>query len=260
MQYSVATFEFHFAEDWQTDVFCQSLCDLGFDSFVENQAYIPTAILNTRRAALDELVQTTAGVTLIDISECPDDNWNQAWEAEHPIHELPLGVKIIPHCAFGAGYHETTSMMIDALLERGTFPEHFYVIDHGTGTGVLAIFAKKLGAEHVIAIDIDENSVINARENAALNGEEIEVIQTETLPASFKNKADLVLANIHRNILLAYMPQYAQALKVGGQLWLSGFYETDIPTLLTAAEENNLHLLGQHKNNDWCMLQLRKEI
>lgn len=250
MQYSVATFDFHFTEEWQADVFAQMLFDLGFDTIDGNKAYIPTELLNANRHAISVQLANTKGAILTGIQECSDENWNAVWEEEHPMQELPLGVKIIPHCAFGAGHHETTSMMIEALLANSL--EGKRVLDHGTGTGVLAIFAKRLGAEEVVAVDIDDKSVVNARENAALNAIELDVRLGDTPP---EEPFDLILANIHRNILLANMSRYAGCLREKGQLWLSGFYEEDCPVLVKSAETNGLHLITKHSNGEWRMLE-----
>lgn len=255
MRYSVATLDMHFAEEWQADVFVQALFDLGFDTIDGNRAYIPTSMLDAQRQALDALIDSTEGVALLGLEDCPDENWNAAWEAEHPVQELPLGVKIVPHCAFGAGHHETTSMMIDALLE--TDLKGLSVLDHGTGTGVLAIFAKRRGADRVLAVDIDEKSVENARENAALNGVEIDVRLGSTVPE--EGSFDLIMANIHRNILLANMPSYAAHLNPGGQVWLSGFYATDCDALRQAAEENGLEVTALRANGEWQWMRCQNK-
>jgi len=171
------------------------------------------------------------------------------------MQELPLGIKIIPHCAFGAGHHETTSMMIDSLLAADLSNKN--VLDHGTGTGVLAIFAKHLGAAQVIAVDIDEKSVENAKENAALNNEKIEVLHTSSFqfsPFTFH----LILANIHRNVLLANMSAYAASLQAGGEVWLSGFYEKDVPILTEAAEKEGLTLTQVLANGEWRLMRCQK--
>ncbi|MGN0235926.1 MAG: 50S ribosomal protein L11 methyltransferase [Paludibacteraceae bacterium] len=266
MKYSVARFQTSFAEEWQADVFAQALCDIGFDT-IDNtpslcregwrgsslSAYIPTAQLDT--SALQALVEQTEGVSLLSVEDCPDENWNAVWESEHAAEELPMGVVIVPHCAFGAGHHETTGMMIDALMERDL--TGCRVLDNGCGTGVLGIFAAKRGAESVLAIDIDDKSVMNTQENAARNGVAIEARQG-TLEAVFSNVSakeqfDLILSNIHRNILLAQMPLYA---RLGKEVWLSGFYAEDAPSLITAAEEAGFRLIRQRTRNNWCMLQL----
>ncbi|MGM9826099.1 MAG: 50S ribosomal protein L11 methyltransferase [Paludibacteraceae bacterium] len=253
MKYSVAHFQTSFAEQWQADVFAQALCDIGFDTIDGSDAYIPTTQLDT--AALQALVAQTEGVSLLSVEECPDENWNAVWESEHPAEQLPMGVVIVPHCAFGAGHHETTGMLIDALMERDW--TGCRVLDNGCGTGVLGIFAAKRGADSVLAIDIDEKSVENTRENAARNGVTIEA-QQGTLEAlandmSATGAFDLILSNIHRNILLSQLPLYARLTK---EVWLSGFYEDDAPTLIAAAEEVGFRLTNQRTRNNWCMLQL----
>ena len=287
MQYSVAHFQTSFAEQWQADVFAQSLCDIGFDTIEDTpsdndnsqivncpivqslSAYIPTAQLD--KAALQALVAQTEGVSLLSVEECPDENWNAVWESEHTAEQLPMDVLIIPHCAFGARHHETTGMMIDALMERDL--TGCRVLDNGCGTGVLGIFAAKRGADSVIAIDIDDKSVENTREHAARPGVTICALQgtLETLTdarvrrrhpllkdqianGQIVQSFDLILANIHRNILLSQLPLYAQLSK---EVWLSGFYEQDAPTLIAAAEKVGLHVVGHNQRNGWSMLQLR---
>ena len=261
MRYHVVHIKTRFAEDWQRDIFEQQLFDAGFDTLDGEDAYIPSSEWESHRNEIEALCASTEGVEITGAEACPDENWNAAWEAEHPIQELPMGIRIIPHCAFGAGHHETTSMMIDALMKTDLRGKN--VFDHGTGTGVLAIFAKRMGAARVVAIDIDEKSVANATENARLNGEEITVLQGEAPLIPEKGQTDhydLIVANIHRNILLAHMQQYAAHLANGGELWLSGFYETDCKALQAAAEEQGLHLIAKHEANEWRMMQLRKEI
>ena len=302
MQYSVAHFQTSFAEQWQADIFAQALCDIGFDTIEDTpsdndnsqmvncpivqslSAYIPTAHLDI--PALQALVAQTEGVSLLSVEECPDENWNAVWESEHAAEQLPMDVVIIPHCAFGAGHHETTGMMIDALMERDL--SGCRVLDNGCGTGVLGIFAAKRGAASVLAIDIDDKSVENTLENAARNGVTIRALQgtletlTDDNPVRVRpylsrrvgNKSglkdqiengqivncqivqsfDLILANIHRNILLSQLPLYAQLSK---EVWLSGFYEQDAPTLIAAAEKVGLHVVGHNQRNGWSMLQLR---
>lgn len=262
MKYHVAHIETRFAEEWQRDIFEQQMGDLGIDTIDGDDYYLPSEVLNTAREQIEALCRETEGVTLLSIEACPDENWNATWEAEHPVQELPLGIHIVPHCAFGTGHHETTSMMIQSLLNHQlqiTNHKSYHVLDHGTGTGVLAIFAKRLGADYVVAVDIDEKSVENAKENAALNGEEIEVrlaSEFSFLPSAFS----LILANIHRNILIEYMPKYASALVPNGELWLSGFYETDCPELQAAAENQGLQIIEVLANGEWRLMRCHKEV
>lgn len=279
MKYHVLHITTDFAEEWQKEVFDQELCDLGVDTIdgglEPEQAghadyYIPSDLWEPNQDAIQAQISDTEGATLLSVDEVPDENWNAVWEAEHPVQELPLGVKIIPHCAFGAGHHETTAMMIEALIHFKSQISNFKfnVLDNGCGTGVLGIFAKKLGAAHVLAVDIDDKSVQNTLENAALNGVELDVrlgsvseqgersvlCQTEG-----RSVFDLVLANIHRNILLAQMPIYAHIINEGGEVWMSGFYETDCPALEEEAKKNGLRLIEVRANGEWRMMRCQKE-
>ena len=275
MRYHILHIETSFAEEWQKDLFDQAICDLGVDTIDAEDYYIPTDLWEQNREAIESLILSSplhGGIEGgFSISPCPDENWNAAWEAEHPVQELPLGVRIVPHCAFGAGYHETTSMMINALLENAKMQDASsfvlgtsslgtlnHVLDNGCGTGVLGIFAKRLGAETVVAIDIDDKSVENARENAALNGVEIDV-RLGDLSSFVLSPFNLILSNIHRNILLSQMSLYARLLCAGGELWMSGFYEADCPALQAAAEAEGLTLTDVLANGEWRMMKCRKE-
>ena len=259
MQYSVVRLAYSFAEEWEQDLLEQALCDIGFEVFDGKNAYIQTTVLEENLDALEALIADTEGVELQGIEPCEDINWNAQWEAEHEIVELPLGVRITPHCAFGAGHHETTSMMIEALIEAqesSWFEQERYVLDMGCGTGVLGIMAKKCGATHVVAVDIDDKSVANTIENAQANEVELDVRLGSTPP---DGTYDLILANIHRNILVEHMPAYAQNLTMGGELWLSGFYAEDIPHLQQAAESTGLQHIETKERGDWSWMKCTKK-
>ena len=116
MKYHVLHITTDFAEEWQKEVFDQELCDLGVDTIDGEDYYIPSDLWEQNQEAIQAQISDTEGVSLVSVNAAPDENWNAVWEAEHPVQELPMGVKIIPHCAFGAGHHETTAMMIEALM------------------------------------------------------------------------------------------------------------------------------------------------
>ncbi len=255
MQYSVVHLAYSFSEEWQQDLLEQDLCDIGFEVFDGADAYIQTAVLEENQKALQALIADTEGVALLGIEPCEDINWNATWEAEHEIVELPMGVRITPHCAFGAGHHETTSMMIEALLEakeQGFFLAERHVLDMGCGTGVLGIMAKKCGATSVVAVDIDDKSVANSIENAEANNVALDVRLGGTPP---NGAFDLILANIHRNILVEQMSAYAKILNAGGEVWLSGFYAEDIAYLEQAAEAVELQHIETKERGEWRWLK-----
>lgn len=268
MKYNVAIIDYSGCAEWQVEVLMQALADCGFDSFEQEdnmlKAYIPAdssqpSAISHQSFEENELPELIAanGARLVSLEACADMNWNAVWESEHAVEELPMGVRIVPHCAFGAGHHETTAMIIEALVDSGKWKVEggTTVLDMGTGTGVLGIMAAKLGAQHVVAVDIDENSVRNARENAAANGVTLDVRLGSSVP---EGQYSLIMANIHRNILLAQMSDYARCLTPGGELWMSGFYEQDIPALIAEAERHALRHTGTRVHGEWRMLLFAK--
>ena len=261
MQYSEALFRYTFAEDWQQALFEQHLADLGFEAFTpaENEdvvrGYIQTSLLD--EASLRQDVAATEGVTLLALRHCPDQNWNATWEEEHPEFTLQVAgedLTIVPHCAFGAGYHETTSMMLDALAAGRLWLHGKRVLDNGCGTGVLGIAAARLGAKCVSAVDVDEHSVVSTRDNALRNGVSVDVRLGDTPP---QGTYDLILSNIHRNVLLRQMPLYARYLAPQGELWLSGFLEDDCPALIQAAEAAGLRFVQSLSRHEWRLLRFQ---
>ncbi len=255
--------------DWQRALFEQDLADVGFEAFCETEtdkdpvslAYIQTSIF--QRKSVEQVVADYEGVSLLSAEECPDENWNQTWEQEHPEFTIELpntNVLIQSHCAFGAGYHETTSMLVQALIQHytsnTTHHTPYTVLDNGCGTGILGIVASKLGAQHITMVDIDDKSVSCAIENCQRNNLPPSSYSIQLGSTPPEGKYDLILSNIHKNVLIAQMPLYARLLNPDGQVWLSGFYASDVPDLLTAAQAVGLHQITMHQSGDWCMLQL----
>lgn len=262
-------------EEWQEDVLCQELADQGFEMFessedgTELRAYAPSAlgITGYRDNGITKGIGDWA--ELVGIEECPDEDWNAEWEKENEEKEYDLGgqtLRIRPKCAFGAGHHETTAMMIGALTNLGItgyrdngIPKERTVLDNGCGTGILGIAAALLGAEKVVATDIDDKAVRNTEENAALNGVEakMDIRLGDTPP---EGEYDLIMSNIHRNILIAQMPLYARYIKPGGEVWLSGFLRGDTPAIREAAEREGLQVKQEQERNEWILLQLYRPL
>ena len=187
-------------------------------------------------------------------------------------------ILITPRMAFGTGSHQTTRLILRCLASLDLDGKH--VIDAGTGTGILAIMAVKRGAVSVFAYDIDEWSVENTKDNLLLNhiaspvpskggvnlseaspftpplegmGEAV-VVCGDSSVLSCQPQADLLIANINRNILLADLPRFRKAIKPGGKMILSGFYLSDIPVLREASVQQGLSLLKTESEGEWAML------
>ena len=243
--------------------------DEGLNAYVQQSFYDEETVSNAAAALSSILPDTTATFTC---REVPDENWNATWEAEHHFEPITLPdgqvFQIIPRQAFGSGEHATTRMMLDLLaqgtknLQDSSLPlAGKTVIDAGCGTGVLGIAAMKLGAAEVFAYDIDEWSVRNAEENFELNGYPlrseascIRILEGDASILGEAPEADLLLANINRNILLADLPVFASKLKPGARLFLSGFLEEDIVPLVSKASSLGLKHESSHADGDWRAL------
>ena len=126
----------------------------------------------------------------------------------------------------------------------------------GCGTAVLAILARLKGAKRVVAIDIDEWAYNNALENIRLNHvEDIQVALGGAEKISLFGTFDIILANINRNILLRDIPLYAASLNPGGNLYMSGFYEEDIPIIESECQKHGLYLAGYKERNHWVAVK-----
>ena len=175
--------------------------------------------------------------------------------------ENDIAIEIDAKLAFGTGTHETTRMVCATLQELFTIHYSLFtpqkVLDCGTGTGILAICALKLGAKEAVGYDIDEWSVDNARHNAVINRVDerfTSLLGDVNILKEVEGCFDLVMANINRNILLADMPMIHEKMAPGAQLILSGFYTADIPMLTEKARSLGMTLMAQKEDNDWACL------
>ena len=160
--------------------------------------------------------------------------------------------------AFGTGHHATTSQVAAALLDMDL--TGLRLIDMGTGTGILAILAAMHGAADVLGVEIDEFAYVNAVENVRLNGHpEIRLVHGDASALAGERAADVLVANINRNIILADIAAYARALRPGGRMVLSGFYTDDIPMIAEAAAPLGLHEAARTERDRWACLILKKD-
>jgi ribosomal protein L11 methyltransferase len=184
---------------------------------------------------------------------------NERCRVRAPFHEpdpsFEFDLVIEPKMSFGTANHETTAQIIQLMLETGFQGKE--VLDMGSGTAVLAILAKKLGAAHTVAIDIDEWAYRNAFTNCELNGiSDIEIILGDAL--AIRGEFDVVLANINRNILLRDMHYYVEAMRPNAHIFFSGFYTEDLPSIQAEAERLGLHYSRHLSRNNWVAAEFVK--
>jgi ribosomal protein L11 methyltransferase len=168
-------------------------------------------------------------------------------------------VVLDPGMAFGTGSHPTTSLCLAALSDLLAARPGASVLDVGTGSGLLAIAARKLGAGRVAANDNDPVAVEVARENAARNGAAVEL--TGAPPAAIPGTFDLVVANILANVLVALAPALAAKLAPGGVLLLSGILAPQEEEVRSAHLAAGLTPLpgGDRRDGEWSLVALRRE-
>ncbi len=224
------------------------------------------------REALDKIAEERN--IAFEMETLEERNWNEEWERNfEPVsvddfcyiradfHPANTGAQheiiITPKMSFGTGHHATTQMMITLMRHTGFGNKK--VLDFGTGTGVLAILAARLGAEEIVAVDHDTWSYENALENCSNNhSEKIKVLEgtLDDVPAT---GFDIILANINRNILLQYMPAMAQMLSPGGILLLSGILAgADEPAIIQAAADHHLQLVKSITKDKWEAMYFQK--
>lgn len=292
MRYFEVTCEIRPFSQEAADVLSANLAEIGFESFSETEdgltAYIQQSVWdeNLMREAIENFFLPGVEIRYTK-AEAPDEDWNQVWEEEgfqpvvvsdeivvHDVKhtdvpQVKYDILITPRLAFGTGSHETTRLILRSLAQLDLDGKH--VIDAGTGTGILSIMAVKRGAASIFAYDIDEWSVENTKDNLLLNGIayrdfkdlkdlkdlkdiRVAVVCGDSSVLEGQTKADLLIANINRNILLQDLPRFAASLKPKGRMILSGFYQADIPALKEAAEQQGFSLQKEASEGDWAML------
>jgi len=219
-----------------------------------------------------DAISSGAEIQYRDIHE---ENWNEQWEKT--IRPIEVGktivikpswctyenrdnrivIQIDPKMSFGTGYHETTRLIL-TLLERYTSPQS-RMLDVGTGTGILAIAAIKLGAGSAVGVDNDEWSIANAIENVDANqtADRIQILD-RTLDTFPPFQFDLVAANLMLNLIIEMTDQFRRLLRPGGVLLLSGLLASDRKTVVDHLDAKRFFLLEEGTEREWIALAARR--
>ena len=261
------------------DLLADAAGEAGFESFEDTpqglRGYVQEELFDAEK--LDKALADFAlpGTTIsYSIEKVADKDWNETWESSgfEPINindrilvydarrDKPdsmqgmTAIGIQATQAFGTGTHQTTQMVIAAMMETGV--EGKRVLDCGCGTGILGLAASKMGAVDVVGYDIDEWSVENARLNAKLNHvDNMEVLLgNSTVLSHVSGVFNMVVANINRNILLGDMERFREMMLGDGTMILSGFYEEDTETVCQEAQRLGFALKGKKTQDKWCCL------
>ncbi len=249
-QYILVRFK---SDEQQTAIIEAFLMDLGFEGIEENEAGSIACIpaVSFDKEATEAIFKQFD--TNFDIELVQQQNWNVQWEQSfepvivdefvairasfhQPVTNVQHEIIITPKMSFGTGHHATTYLVMQEM-ENIDFVAKT-VIDFGTGTGVLAILAEKLGATNVLGIDNDDWSINNALENIASNHcHHIRLVKTDAMVEDMK--ADVILANINLNVIVANLSAIKASCKPGAVIVFSG--------LMTQDEDQIRHHLTNHQ-------------
>ena len=267
-------------KDMAKELLADAAGEAGFESFEDTEngikGYVQTDMLdhNMLGKLIRNFILPDVNISYT-LSPMENRNWNEEWEKQgfEPIvigndiviydakhdnltDDDKITIGIDTKQAFGTGTHETTRMIISALLTIDIKEKR--ILDCGCGTGILGIAALKLGAAQAVGYDIDEWSVNNSKHNAQINGiDNMQVLHGNVHVLTHVNGIfDIVLANINRNILLADLPAFKEVLSKQGTIILSGFYTEDIPLLVKKAEEIGLTKTKETADAGWACIVL----
>jgi ribosomal protein L11 methyltransferase len=255
----------------ESEMLIASLSENNFYAF-EQENNLLNAYVNEEDFDEQKLKEILPPDTFYTKNIIQEENWNEQWERgiepvivnefaairpafSKPINNVKFELVITPKMSFGTGHHATTFLMVE-LMETLNF-KNKSVIDFGTGTAVLAILAEKCGASKIIAVDYDQWSIENAKENIEANNcNNILLKQQDNL--SGIEPANIILANINLNVLKNQSSSISSLLKPGSILLVSGFLFSDEKQMQDIFEEQNLIKRQIQQRGEWLGIVFEK--
>lgn len=258
-----------------TDLLVALLAEEGFEGFEEKpgelRAFIP--VDNFDEHAFDQLASGHGFEFKKDIIE--QKNWNAVWESNFSPVDIPYRnvekvflhiragfhapgnsadheIVITPKMSFGTGHHATTFLMAQAMSEIDF--SHKSVIDFGTGTGILAILAEKLGADNIYAVDNDDWCIENSVENIATNSCE-NILLEKGSHIKGREQADIILANINLNVILNNLKDIRAACKTHAIVLFSGLLQSDEDKIKPAIIAEGLNIKQISYKDGWMLIE-----
>jgi ribosomal protein L11 methyltransferase len=257
----------------EREILIAELISIGFESFEEEDDLLKAFIIESsfNKSSFDALMEFEGKV--YDVKHIQEKNWNEEWEKNiepvvigkfcsvrasfhEPNKNTAYEIVINPKMSFGTGHHATTYLMLELMQEMDI--KNATVFDFGTGTGILAIMAEILGAKEVTAIDVDEWSIENARENLEINNcHKVSLRQSDNIPTdkSFR----IILANINRNVIQTSLPAMCKILEARGEILLSGLLDADFSIINDEATKLGLHLQRKGEKSGWIALRFANQ-
>jgi ribosomal protein L11 methyltransferase len=251
------------------------LGEIGFGAFEEQTTGVTAYVAENDWSSESDLslkgILQATGFKIDSSRLLAAENWNAAWEAGiepivaggfcvHPPWHDPaeglISICIEPKMSFGTAHHPTTRLILGMMGD--SVNPGAAVLDAGTGTGVLAIAAMKIGAGSVVGFDIDPWSQENAAENLLRNGVESVEIRAGGMETAEGGRFDLILANINRGALLSMIPGFTDCLPPGGRLLISGLLAADEAVMTERLDEFGLPPVKVLAEGDWIAIEAVK--
>jgi ribosomal protein L11 methyltransferase len=259
----------------QNDLLVAELSEIGFDGFEEQDSTLMAFVkTNEFQQNLFDVLIEKYNVSFSK-STVSEKNWNEEWEKDfkpimvksknsdavfcfvrasfYPPHPgAEYDIIITPKMSFGTGHHATTFQMVEAMSNLDLKDKH--IVDFGTGTGLLAILAEKMGAKEIIAIDNDDWSINNAQENMLSNGCSKIRIEKSDFCSADAQFADVVLANINLNVIKANLSHIIKCCKPNATVIFSGILTEDRDNIVTALASASFELKSIQQYNGWLLV------
>lgn len=268
-------FDFVTEDEPVKEILMAFLAQSGFEGFEDEGRLLKAFIkenefIEDRFEEIFKVIPATYTRTIIE-----PQNWNAQWESSfepiivndfvlgspwvciragfhQPVSSVKHEIIITPKMSFGTGHHATTYLMIEQMANID-FKDKT-VVDFGTGTGILSVLAEKMGAVAIDAIDNDEWSIENAKENLAANNcSHIKLHKADII--STGRKYDIILANINLNVISQNLPSITSSGVTGTLILLSGFFTNDADTLAAELKANKIIVTNRKQKGEWiCLL------
>ena len=254
----------------QQEILIATLSLHGYEGFEQDENSLK-AFINSKE--FDEsLLSDLSNKTNVPYSKqiIKEQNWNRQWESSFdpviigdfvairagfhsPVSHVRHELIVTPKMSFGTGHHATTYLMISEMSKIDFHNKT--VMDFGTGTGVLAMLAEKLGAVRITAIDNDAWSIENAFENIHNNGcIRIQLMKAES--AAVPQSYGIILANINRNVIIENLEEFSKRLDEDGVLLVSGLLgEEDADLVCSQAYKSGFHYHSGSEKDNWRVIK-----
>lgn len=263
-----------------TDEVYNILYLLGFDTILEEDNLLIVYVEDSRSEEIDNLKSGLEGFInpdSIQIKKFEDRNWNREWETNiEPVYvrdkiavfpswqkenvkDVDIKIEIDPKMSFGTGHNETTQLVLELMCDF-IDKDDKYMLDFGSGTGVLTIAGIKMGMDKAIAIDTDNDAIENSIEYFRINGvSENVILYRKNIKDISEENFDVICANIIRSVIENNIRYIYEKLKTGGKIFISGVLVSETERVLEVLSASGFSVKELYKKAEWLGIYARKE-